>query len=99
QRRTKGKRRRHNSPGGRGVRTATITGSVAATAAIGLAAGAGPADAVSVDAALVKDINPSGAALPYNDHVKNAMAEVNGTLFFVADDGTSGRELWKSDGT
>ena len=24
---------------------------------------------------------------------------VNGTLFFAANDGTHGRELWKSDGT
>ena len=28
-----------------------------------------------------------------------ALANVNGTLFFTADDGVNGRELWKSDGT
>jgi ELWxxDGT repeat protein len=27
------------------------------------------------------------------------LTNVNGTLFFTADDGTDGRELWKSDGT
>ncbi|MGF1489225.1 MAG: ELWxxDGT repeat protein [Prochloraceae cyanobacterium] len=27
------------------------------------------------------------------------MTNVNGTLFFTADDGKNGRELWKSDGT
>src|SRR5262245_39400299 len=27
------------------------------------------------------------------------MTNVNGTLFFVAEDSTNGRELWKSDGT
>lgn len=27
------------------------------------------------------------------------MVDVNGTLFFTADDGTNGRELWKTDGT
>jgi ELWxxDGT repeat protein len=29
----------------------------------------------------------------------NNLINVNGTLFFVANDGTHGRELWKSDGT
>jgi ELWxxDGT repeat protein len=27
------------------------------------------------------------------------LTDVNGTLYFVGDDGTNGRELWKSDGT
>ena len=27
------------------------------------------------------------------------LTNVNGTLFFLADDGTAGQELWKSDGT
>ncbi len=46
---------------------------------------------------IVKDINsnPTSAASssPFN------LTNVNGTLFFAADDGTSGKELWKSDGT
>ncbi|MCA9262187.1 MAG: hypothetical protein KDA61_23375, partial [Planctomycetales bacterium] len=29
----------------------------------------------------------------------NAITNVSGTLFFSANDGVSGRELWKSDGT
>jgi ELWxxDGT repeat protein len=37
---------------------------------------------------------PGGdTSLPFN------LTNVNGTLFFKADDGTHGRELWKSDGT
>src|SRR5262245_41433484 len=43
---------------------------------------------------LVKDINQVGALPPPQYFV-----DVNGTLFFVADDGVKGRELWKSDGT
>ena len=42
----------------------------------------------------VKDINPGNdASDPEN------LTDVNGTLYFTADDGTNGRELWKSDGT
>ena len=42
---------------------------------------------------MVKDINPTGNSSPYS------MKNVNGVLFFSADDGTNGREFWKSDGT
>ena len=44
--------------------------------------------------ALVKDIAAgSGASNP------QVLTNVNGTLFFVANDGVNGNELWKSDGT
>ncbi|WP_036842327.1 ELWxxDGT repeat protein, partial [Planktothrix agardhii] len=43
---------------------------------------------------LLKDINP-GENYSYPSQLTN----VNGTLYFNADDGTNGRELWKSDGT
>jgi ELWxxDGT repeat protein len=44
---------------------------------------------------LVKDINtiPGLASTP------TEFVDVNGTLFFIADDGVHGRELWKSNGT
>ncbi|QGJ70276.1 Hypothetical protein PBC10988_19710 [Planctomycetales bacterium 10988] len=42
---------------------------------------------------LLIDINTGGGAYP------REITEVNGNLFFVANDGTSGNELWKSDGT
>jgi ELWxxDGT repeat protein len=45
---------------------------------------------------LVRDLNPSGDAfaLQYLD-----VTAVGSTLFFTATDGSSGRELWKTDGT
>jgi uncharacterized repeat protein (TIGR01451 family) len=43
---------------------------------------------------IVKDINPGVSGSWPKD-----LANVNGTLFFYADDGTHGEELWKSDGT
>lgn len=42
---------------------------------------------------LVKDINPAGSGSPQQ------LVSVGGTLYFTANDGVHGRELWKSDGT
>src|SRR5262249_32954743 len=46
---------------------------------------------------LIKDINP-GPGNAFNVF-SASLTNVNGTLFFPADDGVHGRELWKSDGT
>jgi ELWxxDGT repeat protein len=52
---------------------------------------------------LVKDINPttrSGDRGPYpNGSYPKYLTNVNGTLFFAANDGTHGQELWVSNGT
>ena len=42
---------------------------------------------------LLKNIHPSADSSPWQ------LTNVDGTLFFSADDGTNGIELWKSDGT
>lgn len=44
---------------------------------------------------LVKNIHPSFTTSSFPDNLTN----VNGTLYFSADDGNIGFELWKSDGT
>ena len=43
---------------------------------------------------MVKDIRPGS-----DSNNLDALTDVGGTLFFTADDGTHGDELWKSDGT
>src|SRR5437868_3374972 len=48
-------------------------------------------------AAQVKDIN-TGASAPIGSTPSHLVA-VGSALFFIADDGVSGPELWKSDGT
>ncbi len=48
----------------------------------------------SAGTVLVKDINPGTA-----DSGPGLLTNVNGTLYFRADDGTNGPELWKSNGT
>lgn len=53
-----------------------------------------PAGAAKADVPyLLKVINPTGISNPI------WLTDVNGTLFFQADDGVHGPELWKSDGT
>jgi ELWxxDGT repeat protein len=50
---------------------------------------------------MVKDINPGAASsLPQRGtSSKTALVDVDGILFFAANNGTNGIELWKSDGT
>jgi ELWxxDGT repeat protein len=48
---------------------------------------------------LVKDINPVVGSSSYYNYPPAELVDVNGTLFFIANDGTSGYKLWKSDGT
>ncbi|MGH7201479.1 MAG: ELWxxDGT repeat protein, partial [Planctomycetaceae bacterium] len=47
-----------------------------------------------VDPVLLKDINQVT-----EDSWPSDWVDVNGTVFFTAEDGTTGRELWKTDGT
>src|SRR5262249_21719023 len=60
-------------------------------------------DGTAAGTTLVKDIFPGGFWDTWNYHANNSnpsnLTNVNGTLFFTADDGVHGRELWKSDGT
>ena len=46
---------------------------------------------------VVKEINPSGHAI--DPSLVNPFATLGNTIIFAASDGTTGTELWKSDGT
>ncbi|WP_254175244.1 ELWxxDGT repeat protein [Planktothrix pseudagardhii] len=50
-------------------------------------------------AVLVKDINPNGSSSPSTLDMVYNLTNINGTLYFRANDGINGFELWKSDGT
>ena len=58
-------------------------------------------DGTEAGTVLVKTINPGSAGSPGGTagSTPRALTDVNGTLFFAANDGTNGQELWKSDGT
>jgi len=55
-------------------------------------------DGTAAGTVLVKDIKPgTGYGISFLLH--DLFVNVNGTLFFTADNGVNGRELWKSNGT
>jgi ELWxxDGT repeat protein len=55
-------------------------------------------DGTTEGTVLVKDVNPGiGSSMKPNDF--REMRAVGGTLFFTANDGVHGSELWKTDGT
>lgn len=56
-------------------------------------------DGTSSGTSMVKDVSPSGSALTTPSLGSNYFTNVNGTLYFVAYNPTTGDELWKSDGT
>src|SRR5262249_50840794 len=61
-------------------------------------------DGTAAGTTLVNDISPGGSTGYYGNYYVNSstpsyLTAVNGTLFFTADDGTHGRELWKTNGT
>jgi RNA polymerase sigma factor (sigma-70 family) len=55
-------------------------------------------DGTAAGTKMVKDIRP-GRAGGFPEEWMGNLTNVNGTLFFMADDGVHGLELWKSDGT
>ena len=58
------------------------------------------ADGTAAGTVLLADINPGSAGSnPTGSNPNRLLTNVNGTLFFRANDGTHGTELWKSDGT
>jgi ELWxxDGT repeat protein len=55
-------------------------------------------DGTATGTVMVKDINP-GDAGSFSSLYAATFATADGLLFFAANDGTHGRELWQSDGT
>ena len=56
-------------------------------------------DGTAAGTVLVKDIKTGPSIGSFGSGLGGKLTNVNGTLFFIADDGAHGLEVWKSDGT
>ncbi|MCM5662802.1 T9SS type A sorting domain-containing protein [Galbibacter mesophilus] len=48
---------------------------------------------------MIRDINPGSASSMYNEEYLKTFTVINDKLYFMADDGVHGFELWATDGT
>lgn len=85
--------RGHSGWSGRGRAAATVLGGLVTALAL-----AAPAAAAPTDVSLFEDINTAGGGGPASHSNIEETIVAGGRLFFSADDGVHGNELWVSDG-
>ena len=56
-------------------------------------------DGTEMGTVLVKDVNPDNTNYPPLNENIGSFVDYGGVLFFLADDGVQGTQLWKTDGT
>ncbi len=90
----------NGTPGSDGLYLTPISGYLAFTANDGTnGVELWRTDGSDVGTTLVKNIHATGSSSPSGNNNSFKFVRIGATFYFSADDGTNGRELWKSDGT